>query len=325
MKYDFLFVGAGITAATMCAKLKEKYKILVLDVRPYIGGNCADLKIGDNYQQLHGPHNFHVPSDELIVWHFLNKYTEWIEYENTVTAEIKHNNEIKRVPFPYSKETERITGVLTQKEIIDLFFRGYSEKMWGSKFDDLPKSIKKRVPKDTKDKSVYFPGHIQAQPKKGFSFMMEKMFNGVDILLNVEPDYWQKVSTERIFYAGRPDLPIGEKLKFRSLKFEWRNEQWDANTTCVNFCHKDNPYTRKCNYGMYYGKSSRIVSYETSYEADDELTPYYPFPDQDTEGIMQKLFTKWPNMTLIGRLGQMKYIDMWQAIKNGLEISEKYL
>lgn len=325
MKYDFLFVGAGITTATICAKLKHKYKILVVDTRPYIGGNCADSKIGENYIQLHGPHNFHVPIDEPTIWCFLRNYTEFIDYECTVTAEIRYNGELKRVPFPYCKETEKITGPLAPEEVINLFFKGYSEKMWGKKFEDLPESIKKRVPKDTKDKPLYFPGHVQAQPKLGFSHMMDNMLDGVDILLNVEPDYWQKVKTDHIFYAGRPDLPIGEKLKFRSIKFEWRNEEWDATTTCVNFCHTENPYTRKCNYGMFYGKPSRIVSYETSYEANDELTPYYPIPDQNIEEVQRKLLAKWPNMVLIGRLGRMAYIDIWQAVKDGLTISESYL
>ena len=108
MKYDILMVGAGITNATLCAKLKHKYRILVVDIRPYIGGNCADSKIGNNYIQLHGCHNLHSPNKDIF--DFLSQYTDWTNVTCvSVTAEIIHSGNILRVPFPYSQETEKIT------------------------------------------------------------------------------------------------------------------------------------------------------------------------------------------------------------------------
>jgi len=324
MKYDILMVGAGITTATLCAKLKHKYKILVIETRPYIGGNCADSKIGNNYIQLHGCHNFHTPDVSII--DFLSKFTTWDDVTCfSVTGEIKQNGQIKRVPFPYSQETEAITGTLNEQEIINIFFKSYSQKMWGAPFEMLPEVIRKKVPKKTGEKSIYFPGHIRVHPTDGYTRMMEKMFDGVDMLLNADPDYWKHIPADHIFYSGRPDLIVGEKLRFRSVKFEWRNEEWDADTICVNFCHDGTPYTRKTSYGMQYGIKSRIVSYETPYEADDEVDPYYPYPEQDFESIKAKVQSQWPNLRLVGRLGTMEYMDIWQAVSETLNISKNYL
>ena len=324
MTYDFLFVGAGLTAATICATIKRsKYKILVVDCRPYIGGNCADSKIGDNYIQYHGPHNWHCSSQNIIK--FLSEHTKWIDFKYTVTAEIDGG---KRVPFPYSQETESIIGKLSEDEILSLFFRGYSEKMWGMTFEKIPKSIKARVPQNSREKSDYFPGQIQAHPKFGYTKMMESMFDGVDIMLNVDPDFWKSVSARKIFYSGRPDLLVQKQLDFRTIDIEWRNEEWDATTTSVNFCSINVPYTRKSNYGTYYGNPSRIISYETPRQASsDELTPYYPIPSQENlekfQTIKKEIATKYQNLELVGRLGKMTYINMDQAIGMGLNISKK--
>jgi UDP-galactopyranose mutase len=48
--------------------------------------------------------------------------------------------------------------------------------MWGVNFDELPESIKTRVPKNTNLKSEYFIGDIQCLPKNGYTRMMENMF-----------------------------------------------------------------------------------------------------------------------------------------------------
>ena len=330
MKYDALFVGAGITAATICSQMKSRWKILVVDIRNHIGGNCHDCKIGNNYIQTYCTHNFHCPDHTIV--DFLSQYTDWSDFNYSVTAEINQNNVIKRVPFPYSKQTEKLTGVLDEEEILNLFFKDYSKKMWGESFDTLPDSIKNRVPKNTAKKSVYFPGHIQCHPKNGYTRMMENMFDGVDILLNADPEEWKLIPAKRIYYSGRPDLIVsGPKLKFRTIKIEWKNEKWDANTVTVNFCHSGKPYTRKTNYGMYYhNKDAKIISYETPLEASyRDLNPYYPIlDDKNTKNydiLKSRIQQEYPNLVLIGRMGKMIYLDIWAAVEDGLNISKKLL
>ena len=52
--YDVLIVGAGISAATLCAALKHRLRVCVVDVRDHPGGNCYDYPsagaIGTRYR-----------------------------------------------------------------------------------------------------------------------------------------------------------------------------------------------------------------------------------------------------------------------------------
>ena len=108
--YDFLLVGCGLSACTVAAKLKHKYKICIVDMRTHIGGNCYDYKADTEgtYVQMYGPHYFHTSNQNVV--DFLSDYTEWREYTHKVTNEIQLKKQLKRVPFPYSKETVDALG-----------------------------------------------------------------------------------------------------------------------------------------------------------------------------------------------------------------------
>ena len=75
---------------------------------------------------------------------------------------------------------------------------------------------------------------------------------------------------------------------------------------------------------MHYGTPSRIVSYETPYEASDEPDPYYPYPNQNMTSIIDKIRSRWPNLQLVGRLGCVEYIDMHVAIDKAIKIADEF-
>lgn len=338
MPYDLLLVGAGITSATICARLKHKAKICVVDARPHIAGNCFDYKSGNTFVHSFGPHLFHSPNQSIV--DFLSQFTEWVPLNYTVTGEIE-DGKIKRVPFPYSRETERVLGrKLSEAEVLEKFFHGYSLKMWGMPYERLPGSIKGRVPKDSADRPQYFPGQFQALPKYGYTTMIEKMFDGVETILNFHPDEWTQIKASKIIFCGRIDKALlpngktiadecGRNLNFRSLKFDWKVEDWDAETMAVNFCHTKITNTRKTHMGRIYGDtSSRTVLYETPYQAGvEELSPFYPIPTienlADHQKMVEILVRNYPNLVPCGRLGTFKYLDMFQAIGHGLAVAEK--
>jgi UDP-galactopyranose mutase len=237
MGYDLLLVGAGITSATICARLKHKLKICVVDSRPHIAGNCFDYRSGKTFIHSYGPHIFHSTSQPVV--DFLSDFTGWTPFEYSVTGEIEDEGQLKRVRFPYSRQTEEDLGrKLSEPEVLDRFFRGYSKKMWGMEYDDLPGSVKGRVPKDSADTSRYFPGQFQAMPKDGYTAMIERMFDGVETILNFNSDEWTQVRANTVGFCGRLDnIPVpggragneaGGNLSFRSLRFDWKLEDWDA-------------------------------------------------------------------------------------------------
>lgn len=334
--YDFLIVGSGISACTFAAILKHKYKIIVIDVRNHIGGNCYDYKIDNTIIQKYGPHFFHTKNKEVV--EFLSRFTEWIPYNHSVTAEIDYNGNMLMTPFPYSKETEKILGKsLSDSEVVDTFFKKYSKKMWNIEWDLLPKYIKNRVIRTPQEKSIYFPDQFVGVPKLGYTKMLENMIDGVDIKLNCDPTEWKKIKSHNIVYCGRLDkvLDNSKELTWRNLKFDLKFEHWDTNTTVVNFCHSKSIFTRKTNFNkipnnLYKDNSKNFVMYETPTDLFEDIhNPFYSFRNQENieyyDELRDKISLIYPNMTLLGRTATYKYLDMDAACAIAINQAKKYI
>jgi UDP-galactopyranose mutase len=327
--YDFLFVGAGLSSASSCAVLKEKYNICVIDTRQHIGGNCYDYYNNGYYIHNYGPHFFHTKNTEIVK--FLSKYTEWIEYKHNVLAEVKINNEYKLLPFPYSKETEiLLSRVMEDGEIIDTFFRGYSKKMWGIEWEQMPDVIKKRIPNRI-DRSEYFPNQFTAIPKNGYTRMIENMFDGVDIILGCDSKEWKNIRSHNVVYCGRPDHLVSDiELSWRNLIIEKKIENFEYNSDVVNFCHTDVSYTRKFYPSKIYNKKSNIVLYETPTFCNFEyISPYYPMVTENSNNTYNKLIAKiksmYDNLYLLGRLGEYRYMNMDECVSRSIKFSKRWI
>ena len=75
--YDVIIVGSGVAGAVAARVLAEegKKKVLVIERRNHIGGNCYD--VNDEYGILihqYGPHIFHTDDEE--VREFLSRFTK---------------------------------------------------------------------------------------------------------------------------------------------------------------------------------------------------------------------------------------------------------
>lgn len=335
--YDLLIVGAGITAATIVSLLKKTHKICIIDTRLYFGGNCSDYEDNGSFIHLHGPHIYH--STSKAVTDHLSKYTKWKDYNYAVEAEIEHDGKIVTAPFPYSRLTAKSLGrELTQDEVIDRFFKGYSTKMWGMDWDKLPTVIKNRVPKDTAEQPNYFPGQFVGMPDKGFSHMIANMMDGVTIRLGVPTDEWVRIPARKVIFTGRPDLikvpgenatfgeVYGLNLAYRTLQIDFRTVgDWPYRAPVLNCCHTKIAYSRITNYAKLTGGNSNITSFETPKAiVPDEVSPYYPLPTPEQHVIWQNLTSTirqhYPSILFAGRLGSHKYLDMFQAVGQGLAL-----
>ena len=335
MEYDLLCVGAGLTTAVVCAKLKHKKKILVVDTRNYVGGNCADYQSGRSFIHRHGPHIFHHPSNDVGAHDFLCDYTDFRPFNYTAYALIDDGGLVKQVPFPYSLETEAVLGrSLSSEEIIDKFFRGYTEKMWGRPWESLPENIKNRVPK-RETVSNYFPGHKQHIPVQGYSRMIVRMLSGSDVLLGVPADFWKHQKAEQVLYCGRPDsvyhrpeFCYGENfLGWRSLRFTWAIGEWNEDCHAVNNCLTCG-HTRTVWHGAWMDdKNCRIISTETPTDGGRDESPDYPIPDEENlakyERVKAVVKEKRPDVVLGGRLGGYKYLNMNEAVDRALLLAEE--
>lgn len=331
-KYDIIIVGAGLSAATACALLKDKYSILVIENRCHIGGNCYDYPIIDGYISLYGPHIFHTDNEE--VFEFLSRYTEWIQYKHIVKSEFIFNNSKKEIHFPISSLTKQeMKDNLSREEILQIFFKSYSEKMWGEPFCSISPEIIDKIPIDYERDYSYFKSYKhEAMPKHGYSTMLTKMFDGCNILLGADKNLWKYYSPKYILYTGRADQIIGTNtLPYRSINITFRLEDnCRKDIGSINFCHKDSQFTRKTYCDFFYKTNSGIVSYEESRtSSDEEISPFYPIPKPENiaeyNHIRDVVLKKYPNLILMGRLGKYKYFDMDKCVEDTIKECSKLL
>jgi UDP-galactopyranose mutase len=65
-EYDFLIVGAGLFGATFAYEaIKRGKKVLVIDKRNHIGGNCFTENVMGIEVHKYGPHIFHTDNKEV--------------------------------------------------------------------------------------------------------------------------------------------------------------------------------------------------------------------------------------------------------------------
>ena len=126
------------------------------------------------------------------------------------------------------------------------------------------------------------------------------------------------------FYGYR----FGE-LEYRSLSFE--NEVVDIpdfqGNAVVNYTSVDVPYTRIIEHKHFeFGTQDRtVITYEYPLEWARGLEPYYPVNDIKNSVLYSKyraLADMEKNVIFGGRLGSYRYMDMWEVVKEALELSK---
>jgi len=324
-------VGCGLSGITAAALLKDSHHIKIFDTRNHIGGNCADIKVGDVLIHQYGPHIFHTDDDE--VFEFLSRYTEWFNFK----YQPKANTTLGMISLPYSKKTiNEIGRELSQEEIVEYIFKDYSEKQWGVSFDRIPSTITNRIPK-TKDcdDPTWFEGQkYQCMPKKGYTEMFKNMLEGVDVYLNSEKDEWKNHEYDLVIYTGKIDeyyqYCYGE-LPYRTLDFKNRAEKSPREIPVINECNNRVKHTRSYDHSAFnfeHNGADTIITEEYPRQATKDDIPFYPIPFGDGSSIYRKyeeLAKKENNIIFMGRLAQYKYLDMWMAVKHAMLKLKNYV
>lgn len=367
-EYDFLIVGAGIYGATIAYLLKQiGKKCLVIDKRPVIGGNLYTENIEGINVHRYGAHIFHTSNKE--VWKFVNQFAEFNNYVNSPIAIFK--DEVYNLPFnmnTFSKifnerDPEKIKNLIEQdkdalnrqpnnlkeqaislvgKKIYAKLIEGYTEKQWGRKCIDLPASIIKRLPLRFTFNNNYFNDRWQGIPIGGYTQMIQKMLDGIDIVLNVDfKDCKETYSSkcDAIIYTGQIDQFFDYcygPLQYRSLRFvtevvDMPNFQGNA---VVNYTDVEPKYTRIIEHKHFeaitndevYSNSKTVVTKEYSQEWQDGMEPYYPVNDEANAQKYSKykeLANGERNVYFGGRLAEYKYYDMDKTIESAMSLFSK--
>ena len=363
--YDYIVVGAGLFGAIFAHEANKRgKKVVVIEKREHIGGNCYTEEINKINVHKYGAHIFHTSNKE--VWEYINKFAEFNNFINSPIANYK--GEIYNLPFNMNT-FNKLWGVVTPNEAIkkieeqklelsgkepenleeqaislvgrDIYeklIKGYTEKQWGRDCKELPAFIIKRIPVRLRYDNNYFNDKYQGIPIGGYTKIFEKLLDGIEVRTNT--DFFANKekyvsSAKKIVYTGMIDKFFDYKfgtLEYRSLKFE--NESLEIKdfqgNAVVNYTEKNVPYTRIIEHKHFeYGEQENTIitkEYPANWNIGDE--PYYPVNDENNSILYNKykiLANEEKNIIFGGRLADYRYYDMHNVIERVLEILKKEL
>ena len=364
-KYDYLVVGAGLFGAVFARQAADAGKrVLVIDKRPHIGGNVYTEEVEGIHVHVYGAHIFHT--SDRTVWDYVNRFAEFNRFTNSPVANYK--GELYSLPFnmyTFNKmwgvvtpeeaaakieEQRRQAGITEPKnleeqaislvgtDIYEKLVKGYTEKQWGRPCTELPAFIIKRLPVRLTFDNNYFNALYQGIPMGGYTKMVERMLQGIEVRLGV--DYLEQKEqmdalAEKVLYTGPVDAYFGFRLgtlEYRSVRFETEvldmpNFQGNA---AVNYTDRETPWTRIIEHKWFeFGTQPKtVISREFSSEWKPGDEPYYPVNDERNGALYlrYKALAELEERVIFGgRLGEYKYYDMDAVIASALSCARREL
>lgn len=365
MMYDYLIVGSGLFGSIFAYEAGKKGKqCLVVEKRDHIGGNIYTKEVEGIQVHQYGAHIFHTSNRE--VWEYVQQFAEFNRYTNSPVANYK--GEIYNLPFNMNT-FNKLWGVVTPaeakakieeqaaayrtehpanleeqalnlvgKDIYEKLIKGYTEKQWGHRATELPPEIIKRLPVRYIYDNNYFNDIYQGIPKGGYTAIVEKMLEGIEVKTNTDYFTFRKENeniADKVVFTGMIDEYFGYQLgalEYRSVRFETEVLDMDnyQGNAVVNYTDREVPYTRIIEHKHFeFGKQEKtVISREYSSEWKVGMEPYYPVNNEQNNELFEKyreLAEKETNVIFGGRLGNYKYYDMDKVVEAALQTAEKEL
>ena len=327
--FDSVIIGAGVAGCVAARDLAESgRKVLVLEQRDHIGGNCYDEK--DEHGILihkYGPHIFHTK--EQKAYDYLSRFTDWYAFGHEVVANV-HG---KLIPVPFNLNTlhmvyEQEKADALEKKLIDAFglesrvpilklrehedpeireiadyvyeniFLHYTMKQWGQTPEQIDPAVTGRVPVLISHDNRYFQEPWQGMPLDGYTLMFEKMLDHENITVETGVDARSRVT----FSEGSVSLdgqaftgdviytgPLDELFDCRFGRLPYRSLRFD-------FEYYDKP--------DYQGHS--VVNYTVS-EDFTRITEFKDLTGQQAEGTT--IVKEYP-FAYTGAAGEIPYYSI---------------
>lgn len=354
--YDILVVGSGLFGSIIAYEAaRRKKRVLVLERRNHIGGNCYTENVEGINVHKYGAHIFRT--SDKGVWNYMQSFCEFNHFVNSPMA--RFGDELYNMPFnmntfhalwgvvspdqaratinsqcvhfenPANLEEHVLS--LAGKDIYEKLVKGYTEKQWGKTCKELPASIMRRIPLRFTFDNNYFNDPYQGIPKGGYSKIFEKLLSNCEVRL--ETDYLDDREAfnelaDDIVYTGPIDAFFDYRfgaLEWRSLRFEHDllQEENHQGVAVVNYTDASTPYTRTIEHKHFeFGvQPVTVVSREYPQQWAPGGDPYYPMEDEGNLSryrLYAEEAARLQHVYFGGRLGEYRYYDMQDTVKSAL-------
>ncbi len=308
MTYDIVIVGAGISGAVLAERYatQKNKKVLIIDKRNHIGGNCYDFYNEDGIRiSKYGAHLFHTNYED--VWKYIHLFSDWYPFEHRVKASVDGHlvpipvcittvntlfglqikNEIEmdewlkknQIPNEHPKNGEEAALARVGPVLYEKLFKHYTKKQWDKYPSELDPSVLNRIPVRNNFDDRYFGDIHQALPKDGYTKIFDNMLHHPNITVKTNTDYFairdSLVGYEKLFYTGPIDQffdfkhSVKKQLEYRSIKFVWETHDKEVfqENSVINYPN-DNDYTRIVEYKYFTGQKHPKTTISKEYSCD---------------------------------------------------------
>lgn len=294
--HEVVVVGAGLFGLTIAERIATELKrrVLVLDCRSHIGGNCFSEDDPETGIEVHsyGSHIFHCSSERI--WRYISQFCRLNDYRHHVYA--RHRGRIFAMPINMLTITSFFGRAMTPDEAQDLiraqaaelagknpenleekaislvgsplyeaFIRGYTRKQWGTDPRQLPAEVITRLPVRYVFNSRYFSDKYEGIPVEGYGALLRRMTENELITLWLGVDFFavrdQLPKTALLVYSG----PVDRYFDFRCGRLGWRAVRFERSvmpvgdfqgTSVVNYTDEEVPFTRIHEFRHYHPERS---------------------------------------------------------------------
>lgn len=352
--YDYLIVGSGLFGSVFARELHNLgKKVLVIDKRNHIGGNCYSSEINGITVHEYGPHIFNTNNES--VWKYVNNLVEFNNYRHRVKSfsngsyysfpvnletiykiypNISNIQDAKKLldSFPKYKNPcnfEEVAINSVGEEIYNLLVKGYTEKQWNRPASQIPSLVFNRLPIRLSFDDYYHEKKYSGIPILGYHNLFKQILKDIPVDLNVDyfsdREYFDK-SARHVVFSGNIDRFFGYihgDLEYRSLKFSHHlcNDSFQG-IAQVNYPGKNIPWTRIIEH-KYFNNShvkNSVITYEFPEDYNKLNEPYYPVNTIENKEILDSYLKMIDKDKYIfgGRLGTYTYMNMDQTISSAL-------
>jgi UDP-galactopyranose mutase len=280
----YIVVGAGPFGAVIAERIANDMgeKVVVLDKRNHIGGNCHSEIEPETGIEVHtyGSHIFHTSSQQ--VWEYVNRFSGFNHYRHKVLTTcnghvyhmpvnlatineyfgidlspgevkdfLRSEIESEGIDNPGNLEEKAIS--LMGRRLYEAFVKGYTMKQWEIDPGLLPAAIISRLPIRTGYQVDYFDDPYQGIPLRGYSGLFAEMLGHPRIKILLNTDYFDVKHvispTSLVIYTGPVDrffqYQFGH-LRWRTLDFkkEVHDVEDYQGTAVMNYADPEVPHIR---------------------------------------------------------------------------------